>query len=171
MLMFTTPTKTLNVNFDLDKIKSQFLEHLPHATEMGEDNYLKINYDFADLNEELKHVVYNFLFELGYDGDYEIQSWGNYYKTKTYGGKHDHLRRDVILSGILYVEPLDGMTRFFDPMAQWHDQFGYWNIRKGKHEHIGKPNEILLFPPYLVHDVVMHTEGKRMTIAFDVVVK
>tara|TARA_X000001316_G_C922259_1_gene37253 strand:- start:1297 stop:1818 length:522 start_codon:yes stop_codon:yes gene_type:complete len=173
--MFTTPTKIINSDFDLEFIESSLRNHLPKAVKMGiesrGDYYYKVNYDFANLSDKLIEYSKTYLSELGLDEDIEIDVWGNFYPGICVCGKHNHLRRNVVLSGILYVKPENGVTRFFDPMAEWHDQFGYWNVRKGIEEFSPIPNVVLLFPPYLVHDVVMLSDKERITVAFDVKVR
>ncbi len=170
--MFTTPVKTINTNFDIKSLERQLRNNLYSSKRIGiesrGDYYYKVNFDFAEISNELLEYTKPFLDELGVDGELSIDMWGNFYPGICTCGKHNHLRRNVVMSGILYIKPENGVTRFFDPMAEWHDQFGYWNIRKGVIEHKGKPKELILFPPYLVHDVVMLTNEERMTVAFDV---
>lgn len=170
--MFTTPVRTVDTKFNINELESLIKNNLSKSIKMGiesrGDYYYKINFDFANISHKLLKYTKPFLDELGVDGELSIDMWGNYYPGICVCGKHNHLRKNVVMSGILYVKPENGVTRFFDPMAEWHDMIGYWNIRKGVVEHKGKPNELILFPPYLVHDVVMLSNDERMTVAFDV---
>ncbi len=173
--MFTTPVKIINADFDIKEIEKSLKKNLHKADIVGiesrDDYYYKVNFDFANISEKLIEYSKSFLTELGMNDELEIDVWGNYYPGICVCGKHNHLRRNVVLSGILYVKPDSGITRFFDPMAEWHDQFGYWNIRKGINEYSPIPNVLILFPPYLVHDVVMLSNRERITVAFDVKAK
>ena len=152
--MFTTPVKIINADFDIKEIEKSLKKNLHKADIVGiesrDDYYYKVNFDFANISEKLIEYSKSFLTELGMNDELEIDVWGNYYPGICVCGKHNHLRRNVVLSGILYVKP---------------------DSRKGINEYSPIPNVLILFPPYLVHDVVMLSNRERITVAFDVKAK
>ena len=82
MSMFTTPVKTINTNFDIKSLERQLRNNLFSAKRMGiesrGDYYYKVNFDFAEISNELLEYTKPFLVELGMEEDLDIDMWGNF---------------------------------------------------------------------------------------------
>ena len=105
--------------------------------------------------------------------DAEIQYWTN---VNDYGGAnmfHTHYMADCDVSGVYYVQGKDtGVIRFAT-----HEQM-YRMINPGMPYanmigHSPADGDLLMFPPYLLHDVVPNPNKhkKRISIAFNAKVK
>jgi len=127
-----------------------------------------------------KHVLYyshNYFTELGYS-DFDIQiscSWANIVNTNHSIQKHYHT--NSFLSGcfyptsnpspIMFTNPIDDKWIFEDIKNSFPNKHRTW----GSFKYVPKVKDILLFPSWLLHEVIESKQDGRITIAFNIIPK
>lgn len=106
----------------------------------------------------------------------DISIWYNIYKKGDWQEKHDHMANNGVASGILYLKtPKNGgYTRWYNPLEKLMVACGAnekhsTQTLDNDHESGQIPGQLVIFPPYVDHDVSPNfSDEDRVTLSFNV---
>jgi len=109
----------------------------------------------------------------------DFSIWYNIYKKGDWQEKHDHMSNNGIASGILYLKtPVNGgTTRWYNPLEKLmiacgaNESHATQTLDRDTEEP-QKPGNLVIFPPYVDHDVSPNfSDEDRITLSFNVNVR
>ena len=132
---------------------------------------------FSKLKNHILYYSLNYFKELGYT-DFDIQiicSWGNIVDTNH--KIHKHFHTNSFISGcfyptinpspIMFTNPIDDKWTFTDIKDSTPNKHRSW----GSFKYFPKAKDMLLFPSWLLHEVIKSNQDGRVTIAFNIIPK
>lgn len=106
----------------------------------------------------------------------DISIWYSIYKPGEWREKHNHIDNNGVASGILYLKTPEnsGTTRWYNPLEKLMASIGSSDNHaiqtlERDHDYPQRPGQLVLFPPYVDHDVSPNkSKEDRVTLSFNV---